>query len=95
MTSAYRPSPATSQLVHDGVRYAAVLPSGPIVVLDGIAGLIWKQACTGQPATIVDRVAGATGTAPDEVRADVEHFVAELVALGLLVSGDARLPGEA
>jgi hypothetical protein len=36
---------------------------------------------------IVDRVAAAIGTAPDEIRTDVERFLAELVALGLLRPG--------
>ncbi|WP_430647044.1 PqqD family protein [Agromyces sp. GXS1127] len=85
MTRSLRPSSATAELIHADVRYAAVLPSGPIVVLDGVAGLIWAEACGGPAETIVDRVAASTGTEPDEVRADVDRFVAELVALGLLV----------
>jgi hypothetical protein len=89
MTSAYRPSPATSQLMQDEVRYAAVLPSGPIVVLEGVAGLIWAEACHGPAATIVDRVARSTGMEPPDIRKDVEHFVADLVTLGLLVPVDA------
>ena len=59
-------------------------PGGPIVVLDGIAGLIWDEACSGERATITERVAGATDAAPDAIRADVEAFVADLVARGLL-----------
>ncbi|WP_353814432.1 PqqD family protein [Agromyces sp. SYSU T00266] len=88
MTPAFRPSPATAQLVQDDVRYAALLPSGPIVVFDGVARVIWAEACDGPAATIVDRVAASTGAEPDEIREDVERFVAELVTLGLLVSGD-------
>lgn len=88
MRSEYLPSPATAHLMHGDVRYAAVLPSGPIVVLDGIAGLIWSEACAGPASSVVDRVAAATGTAPDQIRMDVERFLTELVALGLLRPGD-------
>jgi len=88
VTSAYRPSPATAQLLQDDVRYAAVLPSGPIVVLEGIAELIWTEACDGAAMTIVDRVASLTGAPPEDIRNDVERFVAELVALGLLEPTD-------
>ena len=60
------------------------LPDGPIVVLDGIAALIWDEACTGDRETITERVAEATDAAPDAIRADVDAFVADLVARGLL-----------
>ncbi|MGR0218617.1 PqqD family protein [Agromyces sp. ZXT2-6] len=68
----------------DGVVYAAPLPSGPIVVLEGVAALIWDEACAGDRATITERVAEATDVAPEAIRADVEVFVADLVARGLL-----------
>jgi hypothetical protein len=68
----------------DGTVYAARLPDGPIVVLDGVAALIWDEACTGDRATITERVAAATDVAPHLIRADVDAFVADLVALGLL-----------
>lgn len=71
-------------LEDDGIVYAARLPDGPIVVLDGIAGLIWNEACGGERESIADRVAEATDAAPDAIRADVEAFVAGLVARGLL-----------
>jgi Coenzyme PQQ synthesis protein D (PqqD) len=68
----------------DGTVYAARLPDGPIVVLDGIAGLIWSEACAGDRESIADRVAEATDASPDTIRADVEAFVADLLARGLL-----------
>ena len=64
--------------------YAAYLPAGPIVVLDGIAALIWKTACDGPAATIVDRVAAATDASVDDIRTEVDAFVADLVRRGLL-----------
>ena len=80
----YRPSDAVGIVEHEDVLYVATLPDGPIIVLDGIAGLIWDEACTGDRETIVDRVAAATDAAPEAIRADVEAFVADLVARGLL-----------
>jgi hypothetical protein len=64
--------------------YAAHLPDGPIAVLEGTAALIWDEACSGERETIADRVAEATGAAADEIRSDVESFVDQLVAQGLL-----------
>jgi hypothetical protein len=83
MTRLRRPRDVAA-LEQDGIVYAARLPAGPIVVLDGIAGLIWDEACTGDQATITERVAEATDVAPDAIRADVEAFVADLMARGLL-----------
>jgi len=86
MNSEYWPSTATVHLSNGDVQYAAMLPSGPIVVLDGIAGLIWSEVCAGPYSSVVDRVAAATGTAPDQIRMDVERFLTELIELGLLRS---------
>jgi len=82
--SGYRPGDAVGVVEDDGAIYVAKLPTGPIVVLDGIAALIWIEACEGDRETIADRVARATDAAPDAIRADVEAFVADLVARGLL-----------
>jgi hypothetical protein len=71
-------------LEHEDTVFAARLPAGPIVVLDGIAALIWNEACTGERAMLTERVAEATDAAPDAIRADVEQFVADLIARGLL-----------
>jgi hypothetical protein len=72
-----------------GIVYAARLPMGPIVVLEGIAALIWDEAFAGDRETISDRVAAATDAAPDAIRAHVDAFVADLVARGLLESREA------
>lgn len=79
-----RPGVDVATTEDDGTIYAAHLPEGPIAVLDGVAGLIWAEACAGERETIVDRVAEATDAAPAVIRADVEAFVDELVARGLL-----------
>ena len=64
--------------------YAAILPDGPIVVLDGVAGVIWSEACEGPRSTIADRVAAVTDASVDDIRGEVESFVDELVRRGLL-----------
>lgn len=66
--------------------YAAALPDGPIVVLEEVAAFIWVEACNGERESIADRVAEVTGAGADEVRTDVEAFVDDLVARGLLAA---------
>jgi hypothetical protein len=84
-----RPAPGVGSVDGGDTVYAALLPDGPIMVLDGVAALIWVEACAGERATIVDRVAAATDATSHEIRAEIERFVADLVARGLLVSHDA------
>ncbi len=79
-----RPRQGVATTEHDGVVYVAHLPDGPIAVLEGPAALIWGEACSGERESIADRVAEVTGAAADEIRGDVESFVADLVARGLL-----------
>ncbi|WP_173921747.1 PqqD family protein [Agromyces sp. Marseille-P2726] len=79
-----RPTPGVGTLEGDGIIYAARLPDGPIVVLDGIAALIWNEACSGDQATIAERVAEVTDAAADDIRAHVDDFVANLVERRLL-----------
>jgi ferritin-like protein len=80
----YRRPPDLAVFEDASTVYAAHLPDGPIVVLDGVAGLIWAEACAGPAATIVDRVAAATDAAADDIRAEVESFVADLARRELL-----------
>ncbi|GAA1799192.1 PqqD family peptide modification chaperone [Agromyces neolithicus] len=80
-----RRAPGIGIQEQNGAVYVAPLPDGPIVVLDGVAGVIWHAACAGDRATIAERVAEATDAAADEIRDDVDAFVADLVARGLLV----------
>jgi Coenzyme PQQ synthesis protein D (PqqD) len=80
----YRSAPDVAVVEEDDVVYTAILPDGPIVVLDGVAGVIWMEACDGPSSTIADRVAAVTGSAADEIRDEVESFVEQLVTRGLL-----------
>ena len=67
-----------------GAVYVALLPDGPPVVLDGTAALIWREAVADDAGPVVTRVAARAGVPEDEVRADVEAFLADLVLRGLL-----------
>jgi Coenzyme PQQ synthesis protein D (PqqD) len=78
------PAPGVGTVDHGDTVYAARLPDGPIVVLDGVAALIWTEACAGDRESIAERVAEATDAAPDAIRTDVEAFVADLLTRGLL-----------
>lgn len=79
-----QPASGVGHLLVDGIVYAARLPDGPIVVLDGVAALIWHEACAGGRESIAERVATVTGVEPDVIRADVDAFVADLVKRELL-----------
>jgi hypothetical protein len=67
------------------VVYATTLPDGPPVVLRETARLIFTAAAAGGTLEeIVDRVAEDSGADLEDLRDDVESFVAQLVTLGLL-----------
>ena len=70
----------------DGVVvYLAPLPEGPVQVLNGVGSLIWLAATsTDTPLEVVERVAALVDRPPDTIRADVDSFLAGLVAAGLL-----------
>lgn len=68
----------------EGVVYAAPVPGGPIMVLDGGAAAIWVAACAGERGSVAERVVELTGAPLDAVRPEVERFVDELVRRGLL-----------
>ncbi len=94
MTAAYRPGPDAGVTRSDDGRsvYVARLPGGPLVVLEGVAALIWGEA-TSAPATgWVARVAELFEQPEDAIEDDVKAFVAELGARGLLVAA-ALEPG--
>ena len=84
--SGLRPAPGVAFVEQGGVVYAAPLPDGPIVVLDGGAAAIWVAACDGPRPTIAQRVARATGADLAEVGPHVDVFVDELLRRGLLIA---------
>ena len=63
------------------------LPDGPPFVLKGSAALIWLAAADAEP-DVAAAVAAAVGLPRGEVVAEVEGYLAELVAKGLLLAGE-------
>jgi hypothetical protein len=84
--SRLRPAANVGSLELGEMVYAAPLPEGPIVVLDGGAAAIWLAACTGPRETIAERVASMTGATVTEVGRYAEAFVDELLQRKLLVA---------
>lgn len=80
----YRRARGVAAVTEADTVYLATLPAGPIRVLTGTAALIWEAAVGNDTEGTVREVAQAAGVPPREVRPDVEPFLAELVALGLL-----------
>ena len=72
-------------LEEDGVVYAAPLPDGPPVVLDGPGAVVWRAVVPGGSLEeVVARVSAEVGASPEVVAADVGTFVDRLVASGLV-----------
>ncbi len=68
--------------------YAARVPEGPVLVLDGAAAEIWREARADDGRTVAERVAALFGVPVDEVRGDVDDFLADACARGILRRAD-------
>jgi hypothetical protein len=69
----------------DVVVYLALLPDGPVQILNGVGSLIWLEAtATDTSDDVVNRVAALVERPPDKIRAEVDSFLAHLVEAGLL-----------
>lgn len=78
--SALRVHPDAAWLEVEGVVYAAPLPDGPPVVLDGPGAVVWRALVPGGSlADVVERVAAEVGASAEVVAADVATFVDRLV----------------
>lgn len=87
-----RPAPDVAWVLDDDVAYLARLPHGPIVALEGTAGLIWSElTAVGDRSDIVDRVRAHLADPPGDLDALVEAFVAELAADGWVVDRARRM----
>lgn len=71
-------------LNHEGVVYVAALPDGPIHVLDGVGGTIWRAAVEGELDLAVADFARESAEDIEKVRADLDDFLDELVRRRLL-----------
>ncbi len=88
--AAYRPPRAVAwvdgQAMEGGVAPVRVarLPDGPINVLDGSAAVVWRAATSSPRGSWVEAVAEELHGQAEDLRPQVEDFVASLVASGLL-----------
>lgn len=64
--------------------YVATLPDGPILVLDAVAALVWREALAGPEADAAARVTAQTDASLAEVAPAVATLIDDLVARGLL-----------
>jgi hypothetical protein len=68
------------------------LPDGPPLVLHDSAALIWLVAAEGSP-NVSTRVAQAVGRPVEQVAAEVDGYVRDLVDRGLLEASETTTPG--
>ena len=85
--------------VIDGEVVAIDLDSGRYYSLEGAAARVWEMLQAGHDVEgIAAMVAGDGGLSPDEARLDIQAFVSELAAEGLVIAPDgagqvAQRPG--
>jgi hypothetical protein len=74
-----------ASIAQDGIVYAALLPDGPLLSLDGGAAIIWRALQDdGDLDTLADRVAASVADVPADLGVQVDAFVETLRAHGLL-----------
>jgi hypothetical protein len=76
-------------IVDDDV-FVAHLPDGPILALRGTAAIVWRAVLDGPRETVLERVAEATGASAEAISGEVDDFVDDLLAQGLIVVRDDR-----
>ncbi len=74
-----------------GTIYLMALPDGQPAVLRGSGAVIWTVAAEGEE-DVAGTVAELVGMTVEEVSADVERFIDELVTLGVLEVADPNDP---
>jgi hypothetical protein len=84
--SGLRASPAVAVVEEGDTVYAARLPDGPILVLDGVAALVWDAARRNRRREVAHEVAEATGADLAAIRPVIDAFIDDLVDRGLLVA---------
>ncbi|MFY9714083.1 MAG: hypothetical protein WAK00_11475 [Microbacterium sp.] len=84
MTAGFRVTDRVGVIDEGEVLYAATLPRGPIVVLEGTAALVWREACSGPADTLVERITPLVDAGSIDIAGSVTTFMEDLVARGLL-----------
>ncbi len=88
MSSVLQVADRCAWVERDGTVYAAALPDGPPLVLDGSGAQVWLELVEGGSiGEVVERVAARAGESPELVAPGVTAFVEGLVAAGVLVAG--------
>lgn len=83
-----QPAAVTGDGSPGGVVYLGPLPDGPVVVLQGVAAVIYRAAVSDTGTDLVELVAAGLGVEPAEVDGEeVEQFLTELHERGLLEGG--------
>lgn len=91
MGSSFRAAPQIAELWDGGTLYLARLPTGPILLLDPVGGLIWQEVTTRQTDGVVDRLAARLGADSEYIARDVLAFIDELIGRGLIVDNEDGL----
>lgn len=88
MTADYRVHSLVGVVDGGELVYLAPLPDGPIVVLEGIGAVLWRLAIDEGESErdVAAAAARLTGTEAADIRDEVEAFLAELIARGLLTA---------
>ena len=60
-----------------------LLPNGEPMILEGVSALIWLLAC--ETSDVPQALFEIVGRPPDEITAETEAFLADLVGRGVLV----------
>lgn len=85
----------TGMVVRPTSTYLAMLPDGPLIILDEVASKILTHALATPAAEVTVAVAGAFGVDPTEVAQAVQSSLDRLAHLGLIRldndSGDDRV----
>jgi nucleotide-binding universal stress UspA family protein len=82
--TAFRPGPHVAVEAAEGALFVARLPDGPIIVLEGIAALIWTESCQEDTGDLADRIAAQVDREASEIAEDVADFLSAMVRHGLL-----------
>ena len=78
------PAPGVAVVEEADAVYIARLPDGPIAVLEGVAAVIWIEACSEDRETLAQRVATLLDPPPGNIAREVDDFVERLIDQGLL-----------
>lgn len=84
MKSYYRRSESVAVVEAGGQAYVAIVPEGPIVVLDGTARQIWELAPGSPPDRLPRLVAERFGVTEQEVNDGVFQVMKQLISHGLV-----------